>query len=153
MYLIQDVEYYSSNETINDLPTEWPIKTNNCPKQVLACNICFYPIAFEKHMIHEIRSENNISFAIVIPIRKLFKKVGIIGKNYFEQWRNTVYCLSCGTILSFMSTYGNPLTPANVIKMQQLTNIDDEIVILWSRALFRGSAIEAKSRFEQIIEF
>lgn len=153
MCLKQDVEYYSSNESINDSPAEWPIKSKNCPSLVVACNMCYYPITFEKHVIQEIRDENNISFGIVIPLNKLFKKVGIFGDNPLDQWRTEVYCPNCGTILSFLSNYRNCITESNFARVKHYINLDEQIIILWTIPLFRGSATEAKFRFEQVNEF
>lgn len=156
MCLKQDVEYYSSNESINNLQNlglDWPLKGKNYYKLLVACNICFYPITFEEHVVHEIRNEINISFGIVIPIRKLFKKVVIFGNNPLEQWRTEVYCQNCGTILSFLGTYRNYFSEENFAKIQQHLNLDEQIVILWTHPLYRGSAIEAKFRFDQVNNF
>lgn len=153
MCLKQDVEYYSSNKKINDLPTEWPIRGKNRSKLVVACNNCFYPITFEEHIIHEIKNDINISLGIVIPLKKLFRKVGIFGDNPLDQWRTEAYCLNCGTILSFLSTYRHHLTDTNFEKIKHYINLDEKIIILWTTPLFRGSAIEAKNRFEQVNEF
>lgn len=153
MCLFQDVEYYSSNESLNNLPNNWPIKSENCSKLIVACNICYYPITFEEHVIHEIRNEYNISFGIVIPLSKLFKKVGIFGGNPLEQWRTEVYCPNCGTILSFLSNYRNYITESNFAKVKHCINLDEQIVILWTTPLFRGSATEVKFHFEHVNEF
>lgn len=153
MCLNQDVEYYSSNESINDLPTEWPIRSKNCPRLIVACNICYYPITFEEHVVHEIKNEYNITFGIVIPLNKLFRRVGTFGNNPLEQWRTEVYCPNCGTILSFLSIYRNYLTESNFAKIKHCINLDEQIIILWTTPLFRGSTAEAKFRFDHVNEF
>lgn len=156
MYLYHDIEYYSSNESINSIQNrdlEWPLRGKNCSKLIVACNICYYPITFEEHVVDEIRDENNISFGVVIPMRKLFKKIAISGENPLVQWRTEVYCPNCGTILSFLGTYRNYLTVVNFAKIQYYINFDEQIVFLWTYPLYRGSAIEAKSRFDQFNEY
>lgn len=147
----QTVEYHSSSESINhlqDLNLEWPIKGKNCSNLIVACNFCYYPITFEENVIAEIRNDINISFGIVIPIRKIFKKVTISDDNPIEQWRTEVYCPNCGIILSFLSIYRYYLTETNFAKIKHCVNVDEQIVILWTYPLYRGSAIEAKSCFE-----
>lgn len=153
MCLKQDVEYYSSNEKINDLPTEWPIRSENCSKIIVACQICHYPITFEEHIVNEIKNDSNMPFGIVVPMKKLFRKVVTFGDNPLEQWRTEVYCPFCGTILSFLSTYRNHFSEANFMKIQQYINIDEQVVILWIHSLSRGLQSEVKSRFEQDNEF
>lgn len=155
MCLKQNVEYHSSNESINQLQDqnlEWPIKEKNCSNLIIACNFCYYPIAFEESVIDEIRNEINISFGIVIPIRKLFKEVYISDENFIDQWRTEVYCPNCGTILSFLGIYRYYLTETNFAKLERCKNHDEQIVILRTYPLYRGSAIEARSCFEQIYE-
>lgn len=156
MCLKNNVEYYSSNESINNLQNlelNWPIKGENQHKTVVACNICYYPITFEEHIVDEIRNENNISFGIVIPILKLFKKVKIRGDNPLEQWRTEIYCPNCGTFLSFLGIYRNYLTESNFIKIKHYTSVGEQIIILWTYPLYRGATKEAKTRFEQANQF
>lgn len=152
MCLNRDVEYYSSNESLSDSQTlqlEWPFKHKNCPELIIACSTCYYPITFEEHIIHEIRNEIDISFGIVIPLSKLFRGVKIFGDNPLVQWRTEVYCPNCGIILSFLSAYGNYFTESNFAKIKYYINLDEQIVILWSNSLYRGSVIEARFRFDQ----
>lgn len=156
MCLNHDVEYNSSNESINNLQNrdlDWPIKGKNQHKLIVACNICYYPITFEEHIVDEIRNENNSSFGIVIPMVKLFKKVKIFGDNPLESWRTEIYCPNCGIILSFLDAHKNYLAESNFEKIQHYINFGEQIVILWIYPLYRGAAIEAKTRFEQIDEF
>lgn len=156
MCLKRDVEYFSSNESINNLQNfelQWPIKSKNCSDSIVACYMCYYPITFENHVIDEIRDENNKSIGIVILMKNLFKKVRIFGDNPLEQWRTEVYCPNCGTILSILGIYRNYLMENNFSKIQHYQNFDEQFVILWTYPLYRGSAIEAKISFEQANEF
>lgn len=156
MCLKRDTEYYSSTESINehdDLNLEWPLGNESTSRLIVACNICSYPITYEEHIVDEIRNENNISFGIVIPKGKLFRKVGIFCDNSLEQWRTEVYCPNCGIILSFLSPHRNCSTVANFTKIIRYSNLSEQIVILWTYPLFRGSYMEAKSRFTQLNEF
>lgn len=155
MQLKKDIEYYSSSETINyfeDSDLEWPLIKGSNRKLIVACDICYYPITFEEHVIDEIRNENNISFAIVIPIKKLFKKVGICCDDPLEQWQTEVYCPNCGIVLSFLNSHQNDLSVTNFAKITNYTCFDVQIVILWTHPLFRGSEAEAYSRFKQMQE-
>lgn len=156
MCLKRDIEYYSSNDSINELEAsdlEWPLGNQSDQKLIVACNNCFYPITFEEHVIDEIRDEKNISFGIVIPIKKLFKKVGIYLNNPLEEWRTEVYCPNCGLVLSFLSPRRHKLTERNFAKVFHYINSGKQIVILWTHPLFRGSESEAKSCFDQVNEF
>lgn len=156
MCIKQGVEYFSLTESENDLNEdshlEWPLNLPNNSKLIIACSICFYPITYEQNILEEIRNENNISFGYIVPIRKLFKKIKIYNENLSDQWETIVCCPDCGVILSFTSPQNNNLTINNFEKITLHKNLDDQIVILWSYLLFRGSSEEAKSRFIQINE-
>lgn len=152
MQLRRDIEYRSSYETLScleDIHMEWPLTEQNKNKLIVACNTCFYPITFEEHVLHEIRNENNISFGIVIPIKQLFKKVGVIEEDLLDQWRTEVFCPNCGLILSFLSPHRNKISLTNFAKIIQQINFDEQIVILWTHPLFRGSAKRAYNLFRQ----
>lgn len=157
MCLKRYIEYYSSSESIDFLyetDLEWPIeRTRNSSRLIIACNICFYPITLEEHVLDEIRDENNITFGIVIPINKLFKKIVICRDDPLEQWRSEVYCYACCNMLSFVSPQNNNITETNFQKVSQYSSIGEQIVILWKYPLYRGSSEEAYSRFRQINEF
>lgn len=153
MQLKRDIEYYSSTETIDNFENfdlDWPLEKDSNRKLIVACNICFYPITFEEHVIDEIRNENNISFGVVIPIKKLFKRIGIFHDNPLEQWHTEVYCSNCGIVLSFLNAHRNGLSEANFEKITNYTSFGEQIVILWTYPLYRGSEMEAYSRFKQM---
>lgn len=153
MQLKREIEYYSSTEIINnidDFDLDWLLRKLFNRKLIVACNICFYPITFEKHVVDEIRNENNISFGIVIPIKKLFKGIRIIHDNPLEQWQTEVYCANCGIILSFLDAHRNGLIETNFAKIINYTSFGEQIVILWTFPLYRGSGAEAYSRFKQM---
>lgn len=150
MQLKRDIEFKSSHEEINcleDIHMEWPLDEQYKNKLIVACNTCYYPIAFEEHILQDIRNENNISFGIVIPIKKLFKKIGILEENPLNQWRTEVFCPNCGLILSFLSPHRNKISLTNFAKIIHFDNFDEQIVILWTQPLFRNSASRAYNRF------
>lgn len=148
--------YFSSNESneSNDegFDLKWPLEKGSNAKLIVACGICFYPVAFEENVISEIRDENNISFGIVIPMGKLFSRIGLRVDNPLQQWRSEVYCPKCGIILSFLSPQINHLTYRGFSKVYFYTNFDEQIVILWTYPLYRGSEAYAFYRFEQMNE-
>lgn len=77
----QNIEYHTyiheTNHKFNDIKLNWPFEQLENNKCIVAYNQCLYPISLEEHLIEELRNENNVIFATVIPIQKLFKKVGI----------------------------------------------------------------------------
>lgn len=156
MCLERDIEYFSSSESIdnfqNEINLQWPIEYNrvNGFKLIVACNICFYPITFEENVVDEIRTENNISFGLVILIAKLFRKVNILQNNPLDQWETQVFCPKCGIILSFTNQFINNINERNFAKVIHYTSHGEQIVILQSYLLFRGSSEEAHSRFIQM---
>lgn len=154
MQLKREIEYHSSTETIDFSidSLEWPLDKESDSKLIIACDICYYPITFEEHILDEIRNENGISFGIVIPITKLFRKVGILFEDPLNQWRTEVFCPNCGLILSFLSPHRNNLSVASFTKIIQYINFDEQIVILWTYPLYRGSEVEAYNRFRQVNE-
>lgn len=150
MQLKREIQYKSSFEAINcleDIHLEWPLDIQHKNKLIVACNTCFYPITLEEHILQDIRDENNISFGIVIPIKTLFEKIGILEENPINQWRTEVFCPNCGLILSFLSPHRNQISLSNFAKIIHFDNFDEQIVILWTYPLFRGSASEAHNRF------
>lgn len=150
MCLGREVKYYSSNESINENNyLEWPINGEFNSRLIVACNICFFPITFEEHVVDEIRDENRISFAVVIPKSLLFNRTNVFVNNPSEQWRTEVYCPNCGIILSFLSPFRNDLNEENFLKVFNYTSFGEQIVILWTYSLFRGSETEAFMRFQQ----
>lgn len=149
MCLEREIKYYSSNESINVDNLEWPIEGEFISKLIVACNICFYPITFEEHIVDEIRDEHNVSFAVVVPKSLLFSRTNIFTNNPLEQWRTEVYCPNCGIILSFLSPFRNKLTEENFLKIFNYISFGEQIVILWIHTLFRGSETEAFIRFQQ----
>lgn len=153
MCLKRDIEYYSSTESpdiFQNINLDWPLEQVTDTRLIVACNICFYPITFEEHIVDEIKNENNITFGVVIPIKKLFRWVGVFCENPLEQWRTEVFCPNCGLILSFINPYRHNLTGENFSKIYRYINFGEQIVILWFYPLFRGSDAEAYSRFTQI---
>lgn len=153
MQLKREIEYQSSTETTNCsvlFYLDWPLDKNSNQKLIVACDTCYYPITFEEHVLDEIRDENNISFGIVIPFRSLFKRVGILLEDPLDQWRTEVFCPNCGVILSFLSPHRSNLSVANFTKIVQYMSFDEQIVILWTYPLFRGSEVEAYNRFTQL---
>lgn len=153
MCLKRDIEYYSSSESIDifeNIDLEWPFEQVTGTKLIVACNCCFYPITFEEHIVDEIRDENNVTFGIVIPIKKLFKKVGIYLDNPLDEWQTRVFCPNCGVFLSFVNPYRHDLNEVKFAKIYNYVGLDEQIVILWTYPLFRGSEVEAYNRFKQI---
>lgn len=149
MCLEREVKYYSSNESLNDNDLEWPLKGAFNSKLIVACNTCFFPITFEEHIVDEIRDENNVTFAIVVPKKLLFSRTNIFIDNPLEQWRTEVYCPNCGIILSFLSPNRNRVSHDNFSKVFSYISFGEQIVILWAHPLFRGSEMEAFVRFQQ----
>lgn len=155
MQLKREIEYHSSSETIDcfeNFHLEWPFNEESNRKFVITCDICFYPITFAENILDEIKDENNIPFGFVVPIKKLFKKVGILSEDPIEQWRTEVFCPSCGLILSFLSPHRNKITLTNFTKLIQYINFDDQIVILWKTTLYRDTVAEAHNHFIQMNE-
>lgn len=91
MCLNREIEYFSSNESINEIDLNWPFEETLLNRLILACDICFYPISLEENIVDELRSEENITFGLVIPIIKLFSKVKINNENLLDQWKTRVY--------------------------------------------------------------
>lgn len=152
MQLKQEIEYKSSCGTFNcleDIHMEWPLDVQHKNKLIVACTTCFYPITFEEHILRDIRDENNISFGIVIPFKTLFQKIGILEENLLNQWRTEVFCPNCGLILSFLSPHRNKISLSNFAKIIHFDNSDEQIVILWTDTLYRGSSLNAYNRFVQ----
>lgn len=152
----QDIEYYSSTEVTDILDMtdlQWPFEQIMDTKLIVACDICYYPITFEEHVIDEIRDENNVSFGLVIPIRKLFKNVGIFSDNPLDEWQTRVFCSNCGLILSFLNPHRHRISVSNFEKVIGYVGLDEQVVILWKTPLFRGSEMEACCRFMQINGF
>lgn len=154
MCLTQDIKYYSSSESIDDPNNnlEWPLGQITGSKLVIGCKYCSYPISFEEHVLEELRNENNIAFGIVIPIKKLFSKTTIYCNNPLQQWKTQVFCPNCGLSLSFLSPRQNNLSETNFAKVSHYTGHDEQIVMLWTYSIFRGSSEEAYQRFTQIID-
>lgn len=150
MCLNRDIEYHSSSDALNlihDIDLEWPIQ--NGSKLIVACNFCFYPITFEEHVTDEIRDENNISFGIVIPMNKLFRKIIIFHDDPLEQWKTGIVCPSCYTVLSFITR--SNLSELNFEKVSNYTSYGEQIVILDLPQTYRGSSEEAKKRFADTV--
>lgn len=152
MCLNRNIEYLSSSDSINNLNNnitlEWPLGQVN--RLIIACNFCFYPITLEQFILRDIRNESNISFGIIIPIRKLFSKIGIYNEHFVEQWKTVIFCPNCGIILSFLNPQLNHLSETDFGKVSSHIEYDEQIAILHTYSLYRGSSIEAFSRFQQM---
>lgn len=148
MCLSRDIEYYSSSESITEnIELNWPLGQENNDKLIVACNICFYPITFEEFVVDEIKNENNISFGLIIPLSRLFSRITVYNENPLEQWCTEIYCPNCGIILSFLSLHRYGLSETDFRKIYNYISFGEQIVILWTYPLYRGSAIEAYSRY------
>lgn len=156
MCLYRNIEHVSSIQPIYDpneeFNLEWPLNQSYGPRLIIACNTCYYPISYEENILSEIRNGNNISFAYVIPIIKLFRRVGIYGENFTDQWKTIIFCTNCGIVLSFINPQMNSLNMENFNKITDFKNYNEQICILWFYPLFRGSSEEAFIRFSQINE-
>lgn len=156
MCLKRNIEHFLSNDSTNDLnddnTIEWPISINSS-KSIIACNTCFYPITLEQFVLKEIDDENNIPFGLIIPIRKLFSRVGICNENCVQQWKTIIFCPNCSILLSFIKADINNVSENDFRKISSYVEHDDQIVILWIYPLYRGSCMEAFSQFRQINEF
>lgn len=133
-----DVEYRSSNESIDllDEPNlEWPLNKRYRNKDVVACRNCFYPITFEEHILHTLRNDYDIAVGIIIPTKRLFKKVSILEKDLINQWRTEVACSNCASILSFPNTYENIIIRKNYTKIKQFSKSVGQIVVLRTLSL------------------
>lgn len=154
MCLKRDIEHHSSFEPINNLDDnftlDWPLEQVNSLKLIIACNICYYPITLEKFVLKEIENENNISFGIILPIRKLFSNIGIHNENLVEQWKTVIFCPNCATILSFLNPQLNNLSERNFEKISSYINHDEQIAILQTYPLYRGSSVEAYLRYRRM---
>lgn len=153
MCMKREVEYYSSSESIDtfqDIELEWPFEEVSNDKLIISCYSCYYPITYEEHIIDEIRDEHNISFALVIPIRKLFKKVGVRLQMPLDEWQTRVFCPNCGLYLSFINPFRHNLNEEKFAKIYNYVGLNEQVVILWTYALYRGSEAEAYSCFKQL---
>lgn len=154
MCLKWNIEHLFSSKSINNsndnIDLNWPLGQVNNLRLIIACNICYYPISLEKFVLKEIRDERNISFGIVLPIKKLFNGIGIHNENFDAQWKTIIFCPNCATVLSFLNSRLNNLSEANFEKISSYIEHDDQIAILQTLPLYRGSSIEAFSRFQQI---
>lgn len=130
---------------------EWPLK-NTTYSLIVACNTCFYPITYEKHIINEIRNENNISIGIIVPIKNLLEKINIFYNDAFQLWKTEIYCPNCESSLSFTGSHKNDLTEKIFEKIMEFNSPNKQNVILQTHSLYRGSEIEAHFRFKQMLE-
>lgn len=148
----EKIEYYTyskSNENFHGIQLNWPWSKIGHNSDIIACDECFYPITFEKHIIDELKDENNISFAFVIPINKLFKKVGVRLESTRNEWQTRVFCPNCGLILSFFNPCG--LSIENFSKIWNYNGSRNEVVIIQTSLLFRGSEDLAFYRFNGLL--
>lgn len=154
MCLKQSIELFSSSESIDNLNDnivlDWTLEQVFSLRLIIACNLCFYPISLEQFVLREIRDENNISFGIIIPMQKLFSTIEIYNENCIEQWKTEIFCPNCGTLLSFLGPQFHNLNETNFEKISSCIEHDEQIVILQTNLLYRGSGIEALSRFRHI---
>lgn len=153
MCLKRDTKYSSSNESIGELNEEinleWPFEQVTDARHIVACSICFYPITYEEHINDKIKSENDETFALVIPITKLFSGISAFRENFLEQWKTQIYCSNCGMLLSFLSPEINNTTENNFEKVMEYVNYGPQIVILSSYLIFQDSYNGIYTRFIQ----
>lgn len=126
MCLKWNSEYFSLQEIDENLydivALEWPLGQVDIDRLILACNVCYYPIAYEEVILRKILNEHNISFGFVVPIRYLFDTIVIQNENPIEQWKTEVSCPNCGLILSFLSPHLNDLSTED---SEKITSYDD----------------------------
>lgn len=153
MCLSRDIKYHSSSDSINEFENiEWPLEPEYNDRLIVACNFCFFPITFEEYVVDEIRNENNISFGLIILLEKLFGEISVFNENPLEQWRTEIYCPNCCIILSFLSQHKRGLSETDFEKISRYSSFGEQIIILWTYPLFRGSVEEGYSRYRIINE-
>lgn len=153
MCIQRGIEYFPSIEPSHDVVTDglnWPFEQPFGNKLMVACDVCYYPITFEEHIVDEIKNERNIPFGIVIPIGKFFNRVVVIDENNSVPWRTFVYCPNCALLLSFLTPYRSMLSEQNFRKISEYKSIGEQVVILWTSTLYRGPELEAYSQFTRM---
>lgn len=154
MCLNRDIDYLQSSESIDyvyEIDIDWPIQQVNGSRLIIACNFCFYPITFEEHVLDEIRDENNITFGIVVQMSKLFRGMKLYYDDPLEQWRTGIICPNCHVILTFVSANRSNTSESNFEKVKNYNSFAEQIVILRSSLLYRGSSEEAHTQFSNIV--
>lgn len=155
MCQMRNFEDFSSSETVDNLYEddiellEWPLEQVDNIGLIIACNVCYYPISLEEFVSEKIRDENNITSAIMLPIHKLINRSSIYNENLIEQWKTVIFCPNCAVMQSFLNPELNNISETNFEKIIAVQT-DDQIVILQTCLLYRGSGAEAFSRYQQI---
>lgn len=146
MNLDKVIEDFSLMNTFNgNFDLEWPLETIN--ERIIACSICFYPIGYESDIVDTIKNENNDTYAIVLPIAKLFLGNGLECQNFLKQWETELFCQNCGMILSFFSSHMNNTTESDFEKIKNYVGSELQIVILSSYLLYHGMYEDVLTRF------
>lgn len=145
------VENHSPNDIIQKLENitlYCPTEQKTTSKLFIKCNNCKIPITFEKHVMEDIKNENNIPFGIVIGIKKLFKTVEIMIDNPWDTWQTHVSCFNCGSALSFLYPKTNGLSDSDFYKLCNYKNKRERSVILCTKTLVRNSDSTEFTPFE-----